>query len=112
MEQDCVPPNQCTTMAEVRNGVDRLDRELIALLGQRFRYMDAAARIKTARGAVRDEGRKAEVLANARAAAAGAGVPDEVVAALWETLVEGSIAYELERFDAQRAARNRPEAAE
>ncbi|MBZ9779923.1 chorismate mutase, partial [Psychroflexus sp. CAK8W] len=46
-------------MAEVRAGVDHVDRALIALLAQRFAYMDAAARIKPERGAVRDEGRKA-----------------------------------------------------
>ena len=51
-------------MAEVRHGVDRLDEEIVALLGERFRYMDAAARIKPEREAVRDEGRKAQVLAN------------------------------------------------
>jgi isochorismate pyruvate lyase len=89
----------CTTMAEVRAGVDQLDRELVALLARRFAYMDAAARIKPERGHVRDEGRKAQVIANARAEAARLGVPEEVVGDLWEQLVEASIAYELAAFD-------------
>jgi isochorismate pyruvate lyase len=89
-------------MTEVRAGVDALDAELIALIGERFRYMDAAARIKPKRGAVRDEARKAEVLANVARHAAGAGVPDAIAADLWERLVEASIAYEFERFDALR----------
>ena len=42
-------------MAEVRHGVDRLDEDIVRLLGERFRYMDAAARIKPDRAAVRDE---------------------------------------------------------
>jgi isochorismate pyruvate lyase len=91
----------CTTMAEVRAGVDQLDRELVALLARRFAYMDAAARIKPERGHVRDEGRKAQVIANARAEAARLGVPEEVVGDLWEQLVEASIAYELAAFDRQ-----------
>ncbi len=86
-------------MAEVRAGVDQVDRELIALLARRFAYMDAAARIKPERGHVRDEARKAQVIANARAEAARSGVPDAVVADLWERLVEASIAYELVAFD-------------
>ncbi|MET0269897.1 MAG: chorismate mutase [Sphingomonas sp.] len=98
-----VEPARCTTMAEVRAGVDALDRRLVALLGERFRYMAAAARIKPERGHVRDEPRKAEVIANARAAAMEAGAPPELIGALWETLVEGSIAYELDRFDARGA---------
>jgi isochorismate pyruvate lyase len=89
----------CTTMAEVRAGVDQVDRELVALLARRFAYMDAAARIKPVRAAVRDEDRKAQVIANARAAADAAGLPGDVIAALWEQLVEASIAYELAAFD-------------
>jgi isochorismate pyruvate lyase len=86
-------------MAEVRAGVDQVDRELIALLRRRFDYMDAAARIKPERGHVRDEGRKAQVIANARAGAAAAGMPADAIAAIWDALVEASIAYELEAFD-------------
>lgn len=95
-------PQRCATMAEVRAGVDQTDRELVALLAQRFAFMDAAARIKPDRAAVRDERRKAEVIDNARHQARSAGIPDELIARLWDLLVEGSIAYELERFDALR----------
>ena len=94
-----LPGPDCSTMAEVRAGVDQVDRELIALLARRFAYMDAAARIKPERGHVRDEARKAQVIANARAEAARSGVPDAVVADLWERLVEASIAHELVAFD-------------
>ncbi|MBJ6122474.1 chorismate mutase [Sphingomonas sp. BT553] len=94
-----VAPADCSTMAEVRAGVDQVDRDLVTLLARRFGYMDAAARIKPVRGAVRDEDRKAQVIANACAAARDAGVPEAVVGDLWERLVEASIAYELAAFD-------------
>ncbi|WP_294390727.1 chorismate mutase [uncultured Sphingomonas sp.] len=96
-------PDACTTMVEVRAGVDALDRDLVALLARRFGYMRAAARIKPERGMVRDEGRKAQVIANAVAAAERMDVPTPIVATMWEDLVEASIAYEMERFDAGRA---------
>jgi isochorismate pyruvate lyase len=89
----------CHTMSEVRAGVDALDRELVGLLRRRFDYMEAAARIKPARSAVRDEARKRQVIAQARAAAEEAGLPGDAIATMWETLVEASIAYELDRFD-------------
>lgn len=95
------PGQDCTTMAEVRAGVDAVDRDLIRLLRRRFDYMDAAARIKPERGHVRDEARKAEVIANARTAAAAAGLPADAIAALWDALVEASIAYELKAFDSR-----------
>lgn len=99
---DRVKPGACATMAEVRQGVDSLDEEIVERLAERFRYMEAAARIKPDRGSVRDEARKAEVLAKVRAQVAAAGAPAQRVAALYEALVESSIAYELERFDATR----------
>ena len=89
-------------MPEVRHGVDRLDEEIVALLGERFRYMDAAARIKPSRDLVRDEARKAEVIGNASARAGSEGVPPDLVEAMWELLVERSIAHELDRFDRTR----------
>ncbi|MEA3060706.1 MAG: isochorismate pyruvate lyase [Sphingomonadales bacterium] len=95
-------PAECATMRDVRFGVDRLDEAIVALIGERFRYMDAAARIKPQRGAVRDEGRKAEVLANVRRLAAEHDVPEDAVADLYERLIEASIAYEFDRFDALR----------
>ena len=96
---EILPGAACTTMAEVRLGVDEVDRELMALLVRRFAYMDAAARIKPERGHVRDEARKAQVIANARAGAQAAGLPADAIAALWNDLVEASIAHELEAFD-------------
>ena len=92
-------------MAEVRRGVDRLDEEIVRLIAQRFRYMDAAARIKPARAAVRDEARKAEVLRNVAAHARRERAPEVAVTELYERLIEASIAYEFDRFDALQAER-------
>lgn len=96
-------PDQYTTMAEVRAGVDELDRQLVALLDQRFAHMRAAARIKPDRSAVRDEARKAQVIENVRVEAERLGAPAAVIAELWEQLVEVSIAYEMTEFDRLRA---------
>jgi isochorismate pyruvate lyase len=92
-------PEDCQTMIDVREGVDALDRELVALLAKRFGYMRAAARIKPTRDAVRDEARKAAVIAAAVAEAEAHGIPADVIADIWERLVEGSIAYEFGEWD-------------
>ncbi|WP_439648930.1 chorismate mutase [Erythrobacter ani] len=86
-------------MSEVRVGVDATDRELLELLDRRFGYMRAAARIKPTRDAVRDEARKAEVISAAVKDAEARRLPADVVASIWERLVEGSIAYEFEIWD-------------
>ncbi|MDR7059594.1 MULTISPECIES: chorismate mutase [unclassified Sphingopyxis] len=96
-------PEQCETMIDVRAGVDQVDRALVALLVRRFGYMDAAARIKTDRGSVRDEARKAQVLDNVAREAEAAGLEPERLRAVWNELVEQSIAYEATRWDRLRA---------
>jgi isochorismate pyruvate lyase len=97
-----INPEHCRTMSEVRTGVDSVDRALVSLLAERFGYMRAAARIKPNRSAVRDEWRKADVLAKVGAAAEAAGVDRALARRLWEELIEASIAYEFEVFDRTR----------
>ena len=97
-------PGDARTMTDVRVGVDAVDRELARLIGIRFAFMDAASRVKQQRSEVRDEQRKAAVVANARANARANGWSPDIAEALWEQLVEASIAYEFEAFDALRAS--------
>ncbi len=96
-----VPAEDCTSMTEVRAAIDKIDCSIVELLGERMRYIESAARIKPDRGAVRVEWRKAEVIAKVREAARRASFPPELAAAIYEILVEGSIAHELKQFDAR-----------
>jgi isochorismate pyruvate lyase len=93
-------PADCMTMAQVRQGVDALDRLLVTVLAERQRYMDAAARIKPDRAAVRDEARIEDVVAKVRAAAREAGLSEEIAEPVWRTLIERCIAHEFGVWDA------------
>ena len=95
-----LPPME--TMTDVREQVDRIDAEIIALMAQRFACMDDAARIKQDRNVVRDETRKATVLQNVKRLAEEARIPVPTMAAIWEMLVETSIGYELQKWDQLR----------
>jgi len=95
-------PADCQTMLEVRQGVDALDRLLVQVLAERQRYMDAAARIKGERHAVRDNARVEEVVAKVKAAARDAGLSEQIAEPVWRTLIERCIAYEFEVWDALR----------
>lgn len=99
MSDDVLSPERCTSMAEVRKGVDETDRLLFALLKERFGYMRAAARIKAERDDVRDEARKAAVIDAIRLQAADAGLPEQELASIWDALVETSIDYEMKEWD-------------
>ena len=89
-------------MAEVRIGVDAIDRLLVAILAERQRYMDAAARIKTDRGAVRDTARIEDVVTKVKAAARAAGLSEDIAEPVWRTLIEACIAHEFGVWDRLR----------
>jgi isochorismate pyruvate lyase len=95
-------PGDCRTMAEVRAGVDALDRALVAILAERVRYMDAAARIKPVRAAVHDAARIEDVVAKVLAVSARAGLPAAVAEPVWRLLIDRCIAHEFESFDRLR----------
>ena len=101
MSQYPLPAEECQSMEDVRAGVDALDSRLVALLAERFGYMRAAARIKQDRNAVRDEARKQQVITQAVEQGKALGVPADMLAEMWEVLVEASIAYELGEWDAK-----------
>jgi isochorismate pyruvate lyase len=90
-------------MTELRQGVDALDRALVTLLAERQGYMDAAARIKADRTAVRDEARIEDVVAKVRAAARAAGLSEAIAEPVWRLLIERCIAHEFETWDRERA---------
>jgi isochorismate pyruvate lyase len=95
-------PAECASMTDVRAGVDALDRELVALLVQRQGYMDAAARIKPERSAVRDTARIEEVVAKVKAEARRVGLSEQIAEPVWRLLIERCIAYEFEAWDQLR----------
>ena len=95
-------PEACTTMAEVREGVDALDRALVALMAERQRYMDAAARIKPDRSVVHDDARIEDVVSKVLAAAGPAGLSPAIAEPVWRTLIDRCIAHEFATWDRTR----------
>jgi isochorismate pyruvate lyase len=96
------PPEACASMAEVRQGVDALDRALVRLLAERQRYMDAAARIKPDRSVVHDDARIEDVVSKVLAAAGPAGLSPAIAEPVWRTLIDRCIAHEFQTFDRTR----------
>jgi len=96
-------PTACLTMKDVRAGVDEIDRLLAPLIARRQGYMDAAARIKPERSAVRDEARINQVLDNVRSNSAATGLSWAIAEPVWRAMMEACIAYEFTAYDALRA---------
>ncbi|PZX46066.1 isochorismate pyruvate lyase [Roseinatronobacter thiooxidans] len=82
-------------MAELRVQIDRLDRQLIALLAERAGYIDRAAQLKPAEGLpARIGARVNEVKANVRAEAVAKGLDPDLAEGVWSQLIDWSIARE------------------
>ena len=92
----------CISMAEVRTEIDDLDRAIVALLADRLHYIDEAARLKQRRDLVRDEARIQDVLQKVEEEARRLRADSRAIVAAYRTLIESSIAHELEEFDRLR----------
>ena len=95
-------PEDCTTMVDVREGVDALDRELVRLLVVRQAYMKAAARIKPNREAVYDEERIEDVVSKVLIEAKTLGLSADIAEPVWRKLIERCIAHEFDVWDRTR----------
>ncbi len=88
-------PEDCTTMADIRAEIDRLDAELVALFAQRTAYIDRAAAIKEQVGLpARIEDRVEQVVENVRCHAVAHGLPPDKLEKLWRKLIDWSIERE------------------
>lgn len=90
-----IPPEACTTIEEVRCGIDELDRTIITALGQRFHYVKAVTRFKKTAAEVRADERYQAVLHSRRVWAADVGLNPDVIEAMYRLLIAHFIEEEM-----------------
>lgn len=88
---------QSASLAEVRDNIDRLDRQLVALIAERGAYVRQAAGFKKSAEEVPAPQRVAQVLAKVGALAVELGADPAVVDATWRAMIAAFI-------DAERLA--------
>jgi len=95
--------NHCTTMDEVRDGVNALDDLLVPLLVARCGYMTQAARVKNDEALVRDEARIQAIIDRVRPMAEAQGGNADLMERLYRAMMECYIAYEHDELARLRA---------
>ena len=95
-------PDACTGMPDIRAEIDRRDREVVRLLGERFQYVKAAAKFKTSATSVRAPERFAAMLAQRRQWAEEEGLSPDAIEKLFRDLVEHFIAEEMQAWSSRR----------
>lgn len=94
-------PDECENMIDIRAEIDRLDRQVIALLGQRFAYVKAAAKFKTSQTSVKASDRFQSMLQQRRVWAEEEGLHPDAVEKMYEDLVNHFIAEEMKYWQAK-----------
>lgn len=92
------PPEECASIEDVRRGIDALDREVVALIGDRARYVEAAAQFKTGESGVRAPERRRAMLEARRRWAEQEGLSPDVIEAVYETLISYFVHQEINRW--------------
>jgi glutamate racemase len=77
----------CRTLGEVRENIDRIDRDLVRLMAERGRYVHEAARFKATPDQVEDPKRIEAIVARVRGIAAEQGLSAEVAEATYRAMV-------------------------
>jgi isochorismate pyruvate lyase len=94
-------PEACKDMDAVREEIDRIDAELVDLIGERFGYVDRAWHLKQSPAEARVPWRIQQVIDRVRARAAEQGLPPELAEALWRQMIGWFIQYEEEKLRQQ-----------
>ncbi|MBP7962176.1 MAG: chorismate mutase family protein [Caldilineaceae bacterium] len=80
-------PAECTTIDEVRAEIDRLDRQIIQALGERFQYVKAIVQFKNSEAEIDAPARRALVLRQRRQWAEEVGFPPDAVEEMYHNLI-------------------------
>lgn len=91
-------PDQCESMVDIRAEIDRLDRQVVALLGQRFAYVKAASKFKTSETTVRAPERLQAMLQQRRVWAEEEGLDADVIEKMYQDLVNHFIDEEMKHW--------------
>ena len=92
-------PKDCADLSDVRVEIDRCDKALVDMIGERFGYVERAWQIKLG---LKQEAnvpwRNQQVIDRVRAQATERGVPPDLCEALWRQMIGWFIQYEEEKL--------------
>jgi isochorismate pyruvate lyase len=98
----------CRSLAEIRDQIDRIDRELMTLMAERSGFVRRAAELKTKREEILDPARIDQVVAAAKRQAGKLGLDPATVEEAFRAMIERFIAFEYREFDRRQSATARP----
>jgi isochorismate pyruvate lyase len=92
-------PDECADINDIRAEIDRIDRQVISLIGERAQYVKAAAKFKTSTQQVRAQDRVTAMLAKRRQWAEEQDLAPDVIEKLYRDLVAYFVQREMEHWE-------------
>jgi isochorismate pyruvate lyase len=88
-------PEECSSIDDIRTEIDRIDRQIVALIGERAGYVQAAAKFKVSTADVRAAERFEAMMRQRRAWAEEQGLDPDMVEKLYRDMVNHFIRQEM-----------------
>lgn len=90
-----IEPEDCEDMEQIRNEIDKMDKNIIAILGKRFKYVEAAAKFKTSKTSVSAPERLKLMLETRRDWAVKEGLSPDAIEKMYSDLINHFIQQEM-----------------
>ena len=88
----------CATLGEVRDNIDRIDQQIVALMAERGKYVAEAGRFKADPGAVSAPTRVEAIIAKVKALARDDGLAESVAERSYRAMIAAFEDYERDEW--------------
>lgn len=85
---------KCRNLGEVRDNIDRLDRQIVPLLAERAGYVRQAAGFKETKAAVVDAARIEAIVLKVRHMAVEEGADPDLIERIYRSMIDAFIIFE------------------
>ncbi len=89
-------PEDCQSLEEIRNVIDKIDEHIIALFSERHKYVEEIVRFKHDKDAIIAQERKEQVILQRKKWAESKGLNADTFAKIYTLLVNSNIEHEME----------------
>ena len=89
-------PNECNSLEEVRNEIDKIDEYIISLFSVRHKFVEEIVRFKHDKEAIIAQERKEKVILQRKKWAESKGLNADTFEKIYTLLVESNIKHEME----------------
>lgn len=88
-------PGECRSADEIRNEIDRIDRQIISLFAERHKYIEEIVKYKHDENSIVALDRKEKVISQRKNWAAESGLNPDTFKEIYTLLVESNIKHEM-----------------